>query len=176
MGDFLTAERYNCFDPFPEVGEFDCFYTNPPWGQSNDGESVIVFTERGMEAIGNVGTGMIVIASDHPEIDWTKPVLRNTQIYAASKGFYVSKMMPNEHKYHLRDEHAELPSCNLVISSLPSNSRDLSTAPLSAERLNNFYGRSKELRVRYVLETYRPDYGKANENEYRFEFLEERDE
>lgn len=48
----LSATLYNCLDAFPRVGEFDCFYTNPPWGASNDGASVNVFVQRGMEAVG----------------------------------------------------------------------------------------------------------------------------
>src|SRR3989442_7887366 len=48
----LDATLYNCLDAFPGTAAFDCFYTNPPWGASNDGESVKVFTQRGMEAIG----------------------------------------------------------------------------------------------------------------------------
>lgn len=48
----LDAQLYNCLDEFPQPGRFDCFYTNPPWGASNAGESVKVFAQRGMEAIG----------------------------------------------------------------------------------------------------------------------------
>src|SRR6201996_5580351 len=42
--DNLDAVLYNCLDSFPETGKFDFFYTNPPWGASNSGESVKVFT------------------------------------------------------------------------------------------------------------------------------------
>lgn len=48
--DTLDASLYNCLDSFLEPGRFDLFYTNPPWGASNNGESVNVFAERGMEA------------------------------------------------------------------------------------------------------------------------------
>src|SRR4051794_31385669 len=46
----LDARLYNCLDAFPAVAQFDAFYTNPPWGASNDGESVVVFMQRGIEA------------------------------------------------------------------------------------------------------------------------------
>ena len=36
----LDAELYNCLDAFPARSKYDCFYTNPPWGASNGGESV----------------------------------------------------------------------------------------------------------------------------------------
>jgi predicted methyltransferase len=53
--DNLSAQLYNCLDPFPGPTHFDCFYTNPPWGASNDGESVKIFMERGMEATSYAG-------------------------------------------------------------------------------------------------------------------------
>jgi predicted methyltransferase len=48
--DTLDACLYNCLDRFPGPSTFDCFYTNPPWGASNGGESVCIFTQRGMDA------------------------------------------------------------------------------------------------------------------------------
>ena len=58
LNDFADKERlehlgsvlYNCLDSFPRSNAFDYFYTNPPWGASNNGESVKVFVQRGMEA------------------------------------------------------------------------------------------------------------------------------
>jgi predicted methyltransferase len=50
--EHLDAVLYNCLDAFPQPSKFDCFYTNPPWGASNNGESVNVFAQRGMEAVG----------------------------------------------------------------------------------------------------------------------------
>src|SRR6266853_94014 len=41
--DQLEAQLYNCLDAFLDRSIFDCFYTNPPWGASNEGESVKVF-------------------------------------------------------------------------------------------------------------------------------------
>jgi predicted methyltransferase len=38
--DQIRAQLYNCLDAFPGPTDFDCFYTNPLWGASNDGESV----------------------------------------------------------------------------------------------------------------------------------------
>lgn len=72
----LDAVLYNCFDAFPSLSAFNRFYTNPPWGASNGGESVNVFAQRGMEAIGYDGQGMIVIADDE-ELAWPKQVLAN---------------------------------------------------------------------------------------------------
>ena len=98
----LTAQLYNCLDPFPDHEKFDCFYTNPPWGASNGGASVNVFVERGMEAINGVGDGVVVIADDDT-LPWPKVVLSNVQKFASERRFYVSRMQRKLHEYHLDD-------------------------------------------------------------------------
>ena len=66
---------------------------NRPWGASNDGESVNVFMQRGMEAVGFGGDGAVVVADD-PTLDWPARVLANLQRAALEAGFYVQRMMP----------------------------------------------------------------------------------
>lgn len=168
--EHLDAHLYNCLEPFPDINQYDCFYTNPPWGASNGGESVNVFVQRGIEAVKGVGEGMIVIADDD-ELAWPKRVLSSVQSFASSQGFFVSRMQRKLHGYHL-DDAPDLKSCNLFISSLPD--RPALTAPsqpIATERLDNFYGMSQPPKVRYVRERKRPDYGKAPDEEYYLEFL-----
>lgn len=166
----LRSVNYNCLYAFPEVGAFDCFYTNPPWGASNDGASVHVFMQRGMEAIGNQGEGMIVIADDH-ELDWPQEVLGTTQKFALDRGFYIQKMASRVHQYHL-DDNPELRSCNLLIKSLPSNPAiETSESITDQGRLDHFYGKDQAARIRYVKEKCRVDYGKANDSEYELDYL-----
>jgi predicted methyltransferase len=172
MGHILDARLYNVIDAFPETGEYDFFYTNPPWGQHSEGESVVTFVRRGMEAIGCQGQGMIVIADDQPDdpnVVWPQQVLLTTQNFALTRGFYISRMMPRESLYHLHDEHEHVPSCNLVISSLASLERTFLSDPLPPTALTNFYGRDKPLEIRYVREISRPDYGRAPDSEYELE-------
>lgn len=170
----LDAQLYNVLDAFPEMGRFDCFYTNPPWGASNNGESVNVFVERGIEATGHMGEGVVVIADDD-ELDWPKQVLANVQGFAAGHGFYVSRMQRKIHEYHL-DDAPELRSCNLYLAALPDNRVPASSVPITdAQRLENFYGLSQNPRVRYVLARRRLDYGVAHEDEYELEYLEDDD-
>lgn len=169
----LQAVLYNCLDALPQTKVFECFYTNPPWGASNNGASVNLFAQRGVEALQHRGEGLIVIADDE-KLDWPQEVLYEVQSFASSRGFYVSRMMPRLHTYHL-DDAPDLRSCNLIIKSRPSNVQlGGSEAITDSARLNNFYGRDAQPRVRYVRERKRLDYGKANENEYEFELLEER--
>ncbi len=164
----LSAQLYNCLDPFPGPTNFDCFYTNPPWGASNDGESVKVFMQRGMESISYAGEGTVVIADD-ADLEWPKRVLANVQGYALSCGFYVRRMMPRLHSYHL-DDAPDLKSCNLIFKALPGErAAGPSRAIAEPSRLEHFYGRDRPPTVRYVRERIRLDYGKAPEDEYSFE-------
>jgi len=82
-------------------------------------------------------------------------------------------MMPQLHSYHL-DDAPDLRSCNLLIKARPSNQRSTDSLPVQdRDRLDNFYGRDAQPRVKYVREKKRLDYGRANENEYEFELLHE---
>jgi len=167
----LRAQLYNCLDAFPVPAAFDCFYTNPPWGASNGGESVCVFMQRGMEAVGYGGEALVVIADDD-ERQWPRQVLARVQEFALANGFFVQKMMPKMHAYHL-DDAPDLRSCNLIFKSVDgtSTARE-SIAITDPQRLSNFYGRSGNPRVKYVREKVRLEYGKAHEDEYFLETLE----
>jgi predicted methyltransferase len=166
----LSAKLYNCLDPFPGPANFDSYYTNPPWGASNDGESVKVFMQRGMEATNYGGEGMVVIADD-VDLDWPKRVLANVQKFALEAGFYVQRMLPRRHSYHL-DDAPDLRSCNLVFRAGPAaKAAGPSQSITDAGRLAHFYGRDSPPTVRYVRERRRLDYGKAHDDEYSFEPL-----
>ena len=167
----LDARLYNVLDAMEPGERYDCFYTNPPWGASNNGESVNVFVQRGMEATGHVGEGVVVIADDD-ELAWPKHVLASVQGFAAREGFYVSKMQRKLHEYHL-DDAPELKSCNLYLAAVPGNpTRAISESISDLRRLEHFYGLSQEPRVRYVRARRRLDYGVAHEDEYELELLE----
>jgi predicted methyltransferase len=169
----LESKLYNCLDALPEIQKFDCFYTNPPWGASNDGESVKAFAQRGMEATQYDGEGLVVIADDH-QLAWPQTVLRSVQRFAIDNGYFVQKMMPRMHNYHL-DDAPDLRSCNLLFKSIPGNIRPAISAPISdPERLRNFYGKDSPPKVKYVRERKRVDYGNALDEEYEFESIEVR--
>jgi len=170
--DNLEAHLYNCIDAIAVSPPFDCFYTNPPWGASNAGASVKLFVKRGMELTAYAGEGMVVIADDH-DLAWPQQVLANTQLFALNSGFYVQRMMSRMHSYHL-DDAPDLRSCNLMLKALPANQPPgPSAAVTDTAELENFYGRERSLAVRYIREKTRVDYGKANDDEYRLERLEE---
>jgi N4-bis(aminopropyl)spermidine synthase len=169
----LDAVLYNCIDAFPEPSGFDCFYTNPPWGASNEGESVKVFVQRGMEATKYAGEGAIVIADD-AEKEWASRVLANVQGFALSSGFFIQRMMSRVHSYHL-DDAPELRSCNLILKALPGNAAPGPSLQITdPARLRNFYGFDNPPTYRYVREKLRLEYGKAHDDEYSFESWEVR--
>lgn len=168
----IQARLYNCIDKLPDdlLGRYNAFYTNPPWGASNAGESVKVFAERGMEACGNESVGAIVIADDS-KVPWSQRVLAETQQFALSQSFYVQEMQTNLHEYHL-DDAPDLRSCNLFLRALPERKIAQSSSTLHSPRLEDFYGRSQNLRVHYVRESGAVDYGKAFEATYSLELLD----
>lgn len=172
----LDARLYNALDALPEdLVEFDCFYTNPPWGQYNDGESINVFVDRGVEAVCSQGEGLVVIADDK-EINWSQEVLAKVQTHAARRGFFVARMQPELHLYHL-DDAPDLRSCNLLFRARPQNERSRKSKAVTAQnRLENFYGRSKAPRAKYVRELKSLNYGQAQDNEYELQFLEDQDD
>jgi len=173
IGHLIQARLYNCIDALPTdlIGRYNAFYTNPPWGASNSGESVKVFAERAMEGCGNDSVGVIVIADDS-KVEWSRRVLAETQSFALETGFYVQEMQTNLHEYHL-DDAPELRSCNLFLRSHPDRVAPTKSHPLHASRMEDFYGRSQNLRVQYVREKARVDYGKAPEGTYTLEVLKE---
>ncbi|MCL4497611.1 MAG: bis-aminopropyl spermidine synthase family protein [Deltaproteobacteria bacterium] len=170
--NWLDARHYNCADPISKtIEEFDYFYTNPPWGQRNNGESVKVFIKRGIELIRNKGEGVIVIASDK-ELEWTQNVLARVQEFLLKNGFFVNEMMPELHSYHL-DDAPDLKSCNIFVKSSPNNIESRSSKKLTRKQLENFYGKNNHLRVRFIKENVRLDYGKAHDDEYELVFYKE---
>lgn len=166
----LDAELYNCLDALVIDQKYDAFYTNPPWGASNAGDSVNLFLQRGIEAVEYSGSGCVVIADD-PELKWSQDVLANVQGYASERGFFVSRMMPRLHSYHL-DDAPDLRSCNLVLQSRPDVAARCASQAVSDPRiLSHFYGQNQQPRVHFVRERARVDYGKALDVEYEFELL-----
>ena len=169
----MAAELYNVADPLPEyiLCQKDAFYTNPPWGASNEGESVNAFAQRGIETLKHGGLGAIIIADDDT-LEWTQSVLLNTQKAMINKGFIVAEMIPGLHNYHL-DDAPELKSCTLIIKNLENSKR--TTPPsgkLSADKLKNFYGRNNPLKIKYVRDLSGLNYGKAPDGSYKLEPLE----
>ncbi|MBA1158921.1 bis-aminopropyl spermidine synthase family protein [Microvirga mediterraneensis] len=172
LTDRISATLYNVLDALPDdlLGQFGAFHINPPWGQYNDGESVVVFMERGIQLLAPKGKGVIVIGDD-PARPWTRQVLARTQGEALNRGMVVCEMQPRMHLYHL-DDASDLTSCALSIEAWTDH--NIKNEPTPAERRKNFYGRKdRAVVVRYVRETPQIGRGTADPTEYHFEIMEE---
>lgn len=168
-GDRIEARLYNVLDALPDdlLGAYDGFHINPPWGQYNDGESVLLFLERAVQCTRVGGTGVVVIADD-PGRAWTNNVLRRAQRAALDSGLVVQQMIPQLHSYHL-DDAPDLKSCSLVFRKVEPDA--VPNTRVTGERLEHFYGRNRTLRVHYVRERPDPVPGTAAPSLYYFEPL-----
>jgi N4-bis(aminopropyl)spermidine synthase len=152
LTEVISAELYNVADALPiDYWQFyDAFYTNPPWGKSNDGESVCAFIERGIEAVTGYALGCIVVG-DHRDYPWTHTVQLKTLRLVTDAGFRVAEMLPEFHHYHL-DDAPDLTSCSLVIERKEHIPPEYKSKRLPTQRLENFYGAGSPLRYQYVLD------------------------
>lgn len=150
--DRVTAELYNVADPLPQEHwqSFDGFYTNPPFGASNEGRSVEAFLRRAFEATGDDAVGCIVVA-DHPGYPWTRDVLVSTQRLVMRAGFMVSELLPEFHHYHL-DDAPDLTSCSLVVRRVDFHAEGYNSTPLEDQMVANFYGRKAPMVARYIID------------------------
>lgn len=147
----VTSELYNIADPLPERHwqKFEGFYTNPPFGQYNNGLSVLAFMRRGFEAMsGKRCTGCVAIADDR-EFDWTQTALLAAQKEGLRRGYVVAAFVPEFHTYHL-DDARDLTSCSMVFRCPDAEKTPYASKPLPREERENFYGKGKPLQVRYV--------------------------
>jgi N4-bis(aminopropyl)spermidine synthase len=168
----ISSHLYNVADALPpeHFGVYDGFHINPPWGASNDGESVIAFFERGSQATKEKSLGIVVIADD-PDLAWTQEVLRDTQHRALELGYVVAEMLPQLHLYHL-DDAPDLRSCSCLFRRIDSSCMQTVSEPLESARLENFYGKSSPLRFRYVRERTTLNTNRESDLLYTLEKLE----
>lgn len=164
----LTSELYNVVDPLPKKHwrKFEGFYTNPPFGAYNEGRSVRAFALRGEEAVGRDGIGCLVIADDRRR-PWSREILRSTQRQMLDVGFVVSELIPEFHGYHL-DDDADLKSCSLVVRRVDKPGARYASRPLDLAELADFYGRSRDLRIKYVRDLTRGERFQATDHEFEY--------
>jgi hypothetical protein len=161
VADALSLEHF---------GAYDGFHINPPWGASNDGESVIAFFERGSQATKEKSLGIVVIADD-PDLLWTQKVLRDTQRRGLELGYVVSELLPQLHFYHL-DDAPDLRSCSCLFRRIDPSCMQTTSKPLESKRLENFYGKSSPLCFRYVRERPTLNTNRESDQLYTLEKLE----
>ena len=146
----ISAELYNVANPLPKKywSKFDAFYTNPPFGSSNDGFSLISFIRRGVEACDNSSIGCI-IAADSLELIWVKNVLEKIERTILEEGFIINSINKGIHHYHLED-NPELTSCNIFVTRIKRKTIKYNSKELDHNILENFYGANNPLRYEYI--------------------------
>ncbi len=169
----ISASLYNVIDPLPSTHQrrYDAFYTNPPWGASNEGESVKAFVERGIQATRDHNAQGAIVIGDDPALVWTQEVLHVIQEASLGEDFIVSEMVPAVHNYHL-DDAPHLRSCNCLVRRARQRTGTYSSEALSPDRYARFYGRNNPLRIRYIREELSLNVGRAVDQTYKLEFLE----
>lgn len=153
--DKLGVTLYNAFDPVPQAlaGTFDAFYTNPPYGKSNEGASVRLFTARGMELASRPGAmGYIVLPYDD-ERRWTRTAKDSTTQFLGDHRWEVVDFVTGLHAYHL-DDDPELKSALLTVKAGENAHCPLHWAGRAVDQheITHFYGRSvRPPYPRYIL-------------------------
>jgi|GEM_PF-460100 len=171
FSDRLEVQLYNVFDNVPDslIGKFDWFYTNPPYGSRNAGESVRLFITRGSEFTRpDSGNGCVIIPHDTTRL-WTCGAMVATQRFLCSHNWTIKDKIDNFHQYHL-DDDKELYSSSLLINHTAFNDAEESKMLFAGrqvgfEEIPYFYG----LSVTPPYPRYIRANGKAN---YNWELLE----
>ena len=164
----LSTRAYNAFDPVPAdlVGQFDVFYTNPPYGSSNQGESARLFITRGIELCqGRSGACGCVILPDDAERPWTRPAMHATELFLLTHGWSILEKINAMHRYHLpSDPHL---TSGMIWTTYTEASQKISSLPYAGlrvppEQIVHFYGTKVSLPYpRYVLRDGAFDYNWA---------------
>ena len=148
FNDILETRLYNAFDPIPVelIGKFDWFYTNPPYGCHNKGESARLFITRGCELVRqNDANGCIILPDDNNR-PWTRTAMYSTQQFLFEHGWMIDEKINKFHKYHLDDDR-ELASSVILVKrdgNFPIQQRIMPYAGRRVEfdEIPYFYGRS----------------------------------
>lgn len=146
----LETRPYNVFDPIPSDlrRKFDIFYTNPPYGASNMGESARLFINRGCDFVKeDRARGYVLIPNDSDRY-WTREAMYNTQYFMLRHGWRVETLMNKMHRYALDDDETLMSSLLIVEKEVAYTSEHvLPRMPFSDRKvpyreIEYFYGKS----------------------------------
>lgn len=137
--DILDCRLYNVFDPIPShiVGNFDWFYTNPPYGCRNKGESARLFVARCLELMSDGESCGCIILPDDSNRPWTRSAMLQTQKFLYDHNWAVDEKVNGLHRYRLDDD------CNLKSSMLIAK-RCLDVDANKLSPYNSYFSRAVE--------------------------------
>ena len=147
--DVLEVRPYNVFHTIPKDlnGMFDIFYTNPPYGKSNLGQSARLFIARGFELTHSNpnAVGYMILPVDS-EREWTRKSMYLTQQFLINHGWRILEHIPKVHRYHLETDR------NLMSSILTATIENMTAIKPSwfgkaipQEEIPHFYGKKVPL-------------------------------
>ena len=140
----LETRLYNVYDRLPNdlIGEFDWFYTNPPYGSHNLGDSARLFITRGCELVRSDGQGCIILPHDRQR-EWTRTAMLETQCFLTQHGWAVNDKVRELHTYKLDDDRRLASSLMLVehVASVQRQPMPYANRSVAFEEIPLFYGR-----------------------------------
>lgn len=146
--NWFEVRAYNVFDALPSelVGQFDWFYSNPPYGRYNRGESTRLFVTRGCELVRDDGSGCVILPHDDKR-RWTGEAMVRTQQFLSHHGWVVTNKVNNMHRYHLDDDQSLTSATMLInhVSGVGSPLMPYAARRVSADEIQHFYGRTIKL-------------------------------
>ena len=148
FADRFNTRLYNVFDQLPMdmLGAFDTFYTNPPYGASNEGDSARLFISRGCELTSGIGSTAHIIIPDDKKRPWTCRAMSTTIKLLEQCGWCVKKRIRNVHAYHL-DDDPELMSALVILKHQMEVTVEMPwiAHAVAQEEIPYFYGRNVQL-------------------------------
>lgn len=147
FGQILSVVPYNVLDPLPKehTGRYDAFYTNPPYGSRNEGESPRLFLTRCLELVrpeeGPFGYAILPFDLERP---WTRRAMQRTQAFMTEQGWCVGEAGRGMHRY-LLDDDPDLRSASMLFEAVSFDLERLNDAShrgrrVSSEEIPHFYG------------------------------------
>lgn len=142
LHDTVEAIQYNALDPVPETlrEHYDVFYTNPPYGKSNNGQSGLGFLVRCMALCTNVNSSGIAVLPYRSGV-WSARAMHNIQSFMVRHGYVVCDMLQDMHLYHL-DDSPDLRSATVIFDRVERVDTPYRDERLPPEITKFFYGSS----------------------------------
>ncbi len=148
FSDLLETRLYNVFDPVPGelAGQFDWFYTNPPYGCRNQGESARLFIARCCELARPQSSKGCIILPDDEHRPWTSVAMDATSAFLYQHQWTVDEKLNQMHQYQLDDDQ-ELASSVTLVKRSSCGSFDLQPMRYTGRRVGfgeipHFYGQT----------------------------------
>lgn len=160
--DLIEVARYNVRYPIPSkyAGRNDVFYTNPPYGSANRGESGKLFLARCMELCKPIGSWGVAILPFEHHTPWSREAMANIQPFLIDYGYVITEMIRGLHHYHLEDR-PELYSGPVVVDRVTSKDPPYVGRTFSQEELRHFYGSSPKVMPDYINKDGNPIYAEG---------------